>query len=70
MIKAGSKVKVISINKDNQGRLKLYSPNMEDFIGETGVVTKRKNKNGYVEVDLDDYGPHWTFERSDLEVIS
>lgn len=66
MIKAGSRIKVIAINK---GIGKLYPTNFDDMIGLIGTVTKRKNESGYVELDLDEDGPNWVFERKDIKVI-
>ena len=70
MLKAGSRIKVISICKAHQGSGKLYPLGFEEMIGEEGIVTKRKNKSGFVELDLDNLGRNWAFVKEDLEVIN
>ena len=48
MIKKGSRVRIKSINKEEQGPGKLYPPKMEDMVGLVGTVTNRKNMFGVV----------------------
>lgn len=69
MLKAGSRIKVISISKEHQGQGKLYPLGFEYMVGQTGTVTKRKNKSGFVELDLDEHGRNWSFIKQDLQVI-
>lgn len=69
MIKKGSRIKVKKINKDYMGYGKIYPETFGEMVGAIGTVTRRKNTGGFVEVDLDEHGPHWAFLREDLEVI-
>ena len=69
MIKKGSKVEIISINKEEVGFKKLYTQDMEEeYVGTFATVIQRKTSLGNVEVKTEDNQTR-IFLRSDLKVI-